>query len=225
MPTAHHGAEAPRAAEHHIGLARTVAAVVAVGRADDHVGEAVAVHVASRRDAPACLIVRPVAPDHEALRRSQRRQVQYLSPADCGAEAAGGAEHHPGLAGIGACATIGEEMAACGRAHDQVGEAVAIYVASRRDAQARLVKVEVALDDEALRRGQRRQVQHLPPGRVRRAEATRAAEHHIGLAGNFAAVVTAGRADDQVGEAVAVHIASRRDAPARPVPPRIALDD
>ncbi len=47
----------------------------------------------------------------------------------------------------------------------------------------------------------------------------------IGLAGIAAAIVAQGRPDDQVVEAVAIDIAGRRDAPARVVAGRIALDD
>ena len=54
-------------AEHHIGLAGIAAAVVAVGRADDQVVEAVAVDVAGRGDAAAGLVAVGIALDDEAV--------------------------------------------------------------------------------------------------------------------------------------------------------------
>ena len=151
-------AEARRLAEHHIGLAGIVAAVVAAVRPDDQVGEAVAVDVARRGDAVAGVVARRIALDDEAVgrRESVVRSITCRPPAVDRAEARRLAEHHIGLAGIGAA------VVAAGRADDQVGEAVAVDVARRGDAAAGLVARRIALDDEAVGGRERREVDHLP---------------------------------------------------------------
>ena len=75
----------------------------------------------------------------------------------------------------------------------------------------------IAPDDEAVVRGQIAQVDG--------ARARRLAEHHIGRAGvGEVALGGAGRTDDQVVDAVAVHVARRRHAPPGPVIQRPAMD-
>src|SRR6185369_13135249 len=115
------------------------------------------------------------------------------------------------------------------RPDDQVGEAVAVDVTSRRNTVAGSVTGRIALDDEALDGGEARadvgKIDHRAAGAVHRPEPRRLAEHHIGLAGLDAAVVARRRADDQVGEAITIHVARRRGAPAGIVAYAIALDD
>ena len=94
------------------------------------------------------------------------------------AKPAGLAEDDIGLAGIGAA------IVAVRRADDEVVEAVAVDVAGRGDAAARLVVGGVALDDEPVGRSEGREVD----GR----EAAGLAENDIGLAGMAAAIVGRG---------------------------------
>ena len=120
------------------------------------------------------------------------------------------AEQHVGFAGIAAA------VVATRRADDQVGETVAIDVARGADAAAQAIPLEVAPDHEALRGSETRsrigERDHGAAAAVDNAEARGLAEHNIGLARAAAPVVGTGRADDQVGEAVAVHVADRSDS-------------
>ena len=130
------------------------------------------------------IVIRRIALDDEAVGGRERREVDHLpvEPAgvDRGAEARRLAEHHVGLAGIVAA------VVAARRPDDQIGEAVAVHVAGRGDAEAGIVIRRIALDDEAVGGRERREIDHLPvePAGVDRvAEARRLAEHHVSLAG------------------------------------------
>ena len=54
-------------AEDHIGLTGIVAAIIAKGRPDDHIIEAIAIHISSGGDAIARPVVRRIALDDEPL--------------------------------------------------------------------------------------------------------------------------------------------------------------
>ena len=129
------------------------------------------------------------------------------------------AEYHIGLASVGA-AIVSE-----GAPDDQVGKAIAVDVARRRNAGAGVVVCQIALDNEALRRCKGRKVDHRAAGAIDRAEAPCTTEHDIAFAGVGAAIVSERRSDDQVGETIAVYVPGRRDTPAGLVECRIALDD
>ena len=85
--------------------------------ADDHVGEAVAVHIAGRGDWKPGEVVCRRAAELEAVAAVEARQI------DVGGEATGMAEHHIAGAGKGAV-----RVGAVG-ADDDVGEAVAVDIA------------------------------------------------------------------------------------------------
>jgi hypothetical protein len=100
-------------------------------------------------------------------------------------------------------------------------EAVIVDVAGRGDLPAELVEGDVADDREA--RGRADVVGEVEVEReLRRAAA--AAEDDIGLAGVGAAIVVAERGDEDVVEAVAVHVARGRHVAAGLVVRGIALD-
>ena len=81
------------------------------------------------------------------------------------------AEDDIGLAGIVAAADV---AARARRADEEVVEAVAVDIAGRGDAAARMVVVDIALDDEAVGR--------IEGSEVDVAEARRLAENDIGRA-------------------------------------------
>ena len=193
-----------RPAEDHIGLAGIGAAIVAGQRADDEVVKAVAVDVAGRGNAPAGQVAVGIALDDEPVGRREAGKVDRGEPCRF-------AEDDIGLAGIDAA------IVAARRADDEVVKSVAIDVAGRRDAPARIVAGGIALDDEPVGRGE--------GGKVDRAEPCRFAEDDIGLAGIAAAIVAVRGADDEVVIAVAVDVARRGDAEAGLVAVCVALDD
>ena len=86
------------------------------------------------------------------MRGGERRQVDHLAAAHVRAEAPARAEHHIGLARRGAA------IVSKTRPDDEILEAVAIDVPRRGNADAGPVTGRIALDDEALRCGERRQV-------------------------------------------------------------------
>ena len=86
----------------------------------------------------------------------------------------------------------------------------------------------IALDDEALRRGKRGEVDDLTRETRRRhgrAKSVAGAKHHVGLASSGTAVISAPGPNDEVVEAVAIDVPRRGDGEACPVHPRVALDD
>ena len=87
-------------------------------------------------------------------------------------------------------------------ADDQVGEAVAVDVAGRRDRNAALVDGRHAAELETIRAIESREVEI-------GAEARGLAEHHVARSGHAAVWIGPFGADDQVGEAVAVDVARR----------------
>ena len=111
--------EPGRLAEDDIGFAGVGAAIVATGRANDDVVEAVTVDIACGRDAASEGIECGIALDDEAQARGERGQV------DIGVEelASSPAEDDIGLAGV-AAAIVAER-----RADDDVVKAVAIDIA------------------------------------------------------------------------------------------------
>ncbi|GAG66345.1 unnamed protein product, partial [marine sediment metagenome] len=60
-------AEANPRPEHHIGLARAIATVIAKPCADDQIVKAIAVDIAGGRDADACLVSIEIALDDKTL--------------------------------------------------------------------------------------------------------------------------------------------------------------
>src|SRR5262249_12024332 len=119
--------------EHHIGFAGVGCAVVAIAGADNHVVEAVTVHVTGRRDPTARLVANSVTLDHETLRRSERCEVDHLAPTDQRAEATGTAEDHVGRAAIG--------KTDFWRTDQQVVIAIAVHIAGRRYRTSHIIVV------------------------------------------------------------------------------------
>ena len=211
-------AKAAGPAEHHVAVAGVgfdIARRVAALGADDQVVEAVAVDVAGGGDRAAGQVAGILADDDEAAAAGGD-----VGQVDGRAKAAGPAEHHVAVAGVGF--DIARRVAALG-ADDQVVEAVAVDVAGRGDRDAGPVVAILAEDCQtAAAGGDGCQVDG-------RAKAARLAEDHVAVAGviglDIARRVAARRADDQVVEAVAVDVAGRRDRDARIVAGILAEDD
>jgi hypothetical protein len=123
------------------------AAGVAIRCADDQIGEAVAVDVAGSGHAAAAVVAGALAVDDEAaVAGGDRRQLDGA--------AAALAEDQIAAPGVGAMRRM-----AIVRPDDQVGEAVAVEVAGRRDTVATGVVGTLAVDDEAAAAvGDRREV-------------------------------------------------------------------
>src|SRR5205085_571201 len=96
------------------------------------------------------------------------------------------------------------------RADDQIGEAVAIDVAGRRDASPRIIAGDAALDLEPIRRAKMRQVDDA-------TEPACLAEDHIGRARLSATAVIPRSPDDDVRETIAIDVARRGHAAAREI--------
>jgi hypothetical protein len=186
-------------------VAGVAAAKLAQGCADDQIVDPVAVDVAGAGDALACLIEGLVALNDESVAGGKTGQI------DIGARRAQLAEDDIGLPGVAA----GE--VAAGRADNEVVDAVAIDVASRRDACTGKVRRGAALDREAVSGGQAPQIDI-------GARDPRLAEDDIGLSGKAPAIIIAGSADDQIVDPVAINVSGRRNR-ARQVQGRIALDE
>ena len=259
-------AEAVGAAVDHVGIA-----AVAAARGDDQVAQPVAVDIARARHAVAGRPRIVVAPDHEAIRRGQRGQVD---PAAVGAGAEddvaraarplGGAKHEVGAAvavhvaggghAPGAAAGVAADREALGggqaaevdhgaavrtrrsetvlrpedhvgtRPHsrarragnEEVGQPVAVDIPRRRNGDAGLVAGGCPLDHETPAGVEAVEVDH-PAAAQPGSERAGAAEDHVGRARIRAARVHARRADEDIGEAVAIDVAGRRHAGARRV--------
>ena len=214
-------AKALVAAENHIGFPGVVAAVVAKKRADNDVVKAVAVDVAGGGDAVTCVIEVGVALDDEALLAGETRHIDV--------DRDGASENHIGFAGVVWDRGVNAAVIAGIRADDEIGEAVAVDVAGRRDAAAEPVALGVAGDDEARRRrGEVSEVDFLAPGGwIDGAETAGGSEHHIGGAGGGDAVAffVDMRADNDIVIAVAVDVAGVGDADAGTVAGVAADDD
>ena len=117
-------------AKQHIGLAGAAATVVATGRANDEIVEAVAIDVSGRRNAAARKVIGRITLDLEALRPGECAEVYHLASADVADVEGLRAEQHIGLAGL--TATVITPRCA----DDHIIEAVAIEVAGRRNAYA-----------------------------------------------------------------------------------------
>ena len=161
-------------------------------RADDQVGETVAVDVASGRDAPTTRVAGESTVDHEtASACSDRRQVDGA--------AAGLAENDVAAARIRAHRRIAQR-----HSDNHVGETIAVDVTSTRDAPAHVVIGPPAVDHEAATAGSDR-------GEIDRAAGF--AENDVAATAirtrNRKAVMSA---DDQVGKPVAIDITGRRHA-------------
>ena len=200
--------EAARRAEHDIGGAAVEKArAVVVVSADDHIVEAVAVDVAGSRHREAGIIARRLTDDLEAA--GARRNGAEVDRR----QARSGAEQDIGRTGIGAAGVVVER-----RRDDDVGETVAIDVASRGDRISRQVVGRLA--DELEAAGAVRDV-----GKVDGRRRRRRAEHDVGRAGiRVSAEIITVCPDDDVGEAVAVHIAGRGDPAAGLVDTGLADD-
>ena len=123
------------AAIEDIGLAGTVAAVVAAIGSDDQVVKAVAIDVPCRRDALAEIVTVCIPKNGEALPGGYMVDIDDGATGDHRTEAGGLAEDHIGFAGIRTPVT-GEW-----RPDDQVVEAVAIDVPGRRETPAGTVTI------------------------------------------------------------------------------------
>ena len=195
------------AAEDHIAAAGIAAGGgVAVVRTNDQVGQTVAVDVARARHAKAAPVPSALTVDHEAT-------CAGCHCAEVHSRSAGLPEHHIAAAGLAAGGGVATE-----RSDDQVRQAVAIDIAGARDTKAAVVKRGFAVDDEAAGAGCDRAEVH--------RQAAGLAEHHIAAAGiDACGRVAMVRTDDQVSQAVAVHIAGTRHADAAFVSPALAVDD
>src|SRR4051794_12110449 len=113
-------------------------------------------------------------------------------------EAAGMPEDHIGRSGTGIAAVVEDG------ADDYVGDAVPIDVAGVRHRETCAITRVLALDLEAT--GPQGDAVEVDRG----GEAARVPEHHIGGPSKRAATAIEGCPDDQVGDAVAVHVARCR---------------
>ena len=121
-------------------------------------------------------------------------------------------EDDKAAAGVGATGRVG----AAGT-EDQVGEAVAVDVASRGDRGAQFVTGALAIDHEAAATG----------GNVRKLDRRRAgaAEDDVAATGVCTRRGVEGRADDQVGQTVAVDVAGQGHRDTGAVTAAFAVDD
>src|SRR6185436_2910300 len=127
-------------AEHDIAAPRDLARRrIAVARADNYVGEAVAVDIACAGDAAAAAVICALAVDDESASAGGDGREVDGSPR-------GPAEHDIAVPCALACRRI-----AAVRADNQVGEAVAVDVARRSNAGSAAVVLALAVDDEAAR--------------------------------------------------------------------------
>src|SRR6202008_2380127 len=91
-----------------------------------------------------------------------------------------------------------------GGADDEIGEAVAVHIPGRGDRPPAVVERRLAIDLET--------IAAVEAGKLkRRAETRGLAENHIGGARVVAVRVGERGADDQIREALAVHVAGRSD--------------
>src|SRR5690606_7260545 len=191
------------AAEDQVGGAAVVAAILVAGCRHHEVGDTVAVHVAGGRDRKAGPIVIFFTDQLEpggAARLPDRAEVDLpVRSGQVGKVLA--AEYHVRRTRVDAAngMVVG--------ADDDVGDAVAIHVAGRRDRETGFVirgphefEPAKALTDAAE-----------TDGAVggERGEVL-AAEHDVDAAAVFAARLDSIGADDEIGKAVAVHVARRR---------------
>ena len=192
------GTEARGPTKHQVAFARAALAPrISEPCADDHVVDAVAVHVPRGARGHSAIVTRINAVDDEAVGPVKARELET------GAEARGLTEHHEVLARIGPAARI---TVIC--ADDQVSDAVAVNVARVAHRPADGVVHINAVDDEAVGAIQARE---LEAG----AEARGLAEHHVVFAGVFPAVRRSmPRADDHVVDTVAVHVPRGAHRPA-----------
>ena len=151
-----------------------------------------------------------IAPYDESAGRRQERHVKGLPVVAIRlTEIAVAAENHIGF--TGALTAIVIER----RADNEVIKPVAVDVAGRRHAASQLIVRAVARDDEAVIGGKAVNLDHLAAVRGGSAETVGFSVHNVGLAGVTMGVVAEHRADDNVGEAVAIDIAGAGNAPAQ----------
>jgi len=192
-------------AEYDITLTGTTGTVgIGVRRADNQVGQAVAVDVARAADRKAGPVVAIDAVDGKAARAV--RHVRQLDRRGSGL-----AEHDITLAGFSVAVGIG----AVG-ADDYVEDTVAVDVARAADRFARAVVAIDAVDDKAARA--------VHDIRQLDRTAVRFAEHDVTLAGVVTVRVGVRRAHDKVVQAVAVHVADGADRSAGKVRAIDAVD-
>ena len=197
------GGEAAGLAEHHIAFTRAVLCVPRPGAArsaDDQIGEPVAVDVPRRGDGAAGAVVIVASPEDEpAIARRDGAQAQS------GAKAARFAEHDIALARLD---RVVARHTGITRAHDQIGEPIAVDVARPRHRESGLIAALLALEREAAIA--RRDGGEVDAG----AKPARLAKHHIALTrlgrGGPRRAGIAG-ADDEIVEAIAIDVARRGD--------------
>ncbi len=123
------------------------------------------------------------------------------------------AEYHiatPGIAASGSSAFVCPD--------NQVGNAVAIHISGAGNADTTTVIIGLTVDDKAA--GARRNRRKIDGGR------SRLAEHHIATPGIGAGCgIAEFRPDNQVGKAVAIHIAGTRNTAPTPVTQALAIDN
>ena len=163
-----------------------------IDRADQHIGVAIAVHIAGRGHG----ISGEVAPRHaieaKAIAAIQRAEIE------AGCPATGLPEDHIAGPGIGAPAGVG-----VAGADDQVGIAIPVHIAGRGDGAAAAVTGRHAIKTKAGAAIQRAEIEAGRP-------AAGLAEDHIAGPGTAVSAWVGGiGADDQVGIAIAIHIAGR----------------
>ena len=210
----------------HVGLPRTIAAVIAIACPDDHIGVAIAIDIPRRRNRIAKFIVCRIALDDEA-------GIAEAGGVNICTRRSGFSPDHVGLPSI-ADGDSDDVVIADGDSDDgviaivgpdeQIGVAIAIDIPGRRNRPAKLIIRRIALDDEAgiTKIGG---VDNPPIIGALGAERTRFPPNHVGLAGIVAAVIAIVGPDDQIGVAIAIDIPGRRNRPAKLITRRIALDD
>ena len=159
-------------------------AVRAVRAAHNHIGQAVGVDIACRRDTEATVITRCSARDHEAAHTRglpHRREVDLVR--------VGLAKHHIAAA---------IERRTVARTHDHVGIAVAVDVARCRNREAGPIAARLRVDDKTTGTHSRGHIAQVDFG------GARLAIDHVSMARRLLVLT-----NEQVGIAIAVDVAGR----------------
>ena len=150
--------EARTRSENNVGLAGPVAAVLAIGRTDEQIIEAVAVDIAGRRDAGTghiTIVIHPAALIslyNEALTRRECFKIDDSAPIQIHAKADVGPKHHISFPSV--FMIVGAYRVGLRRTNNQIRKAVAVDVTGRGNTKSGFVTRGLALDDETFRRGQ-----------------------------------------------------------------------
>jgi hypothetical protein len=174
-----------RLAPDDVGRAGVRAAGIVARRADDNLGLAVAVQVGDRGDRRARLVSRRLALHDEAV-GAAGGGICEIDAAGCGL-----APDHEGRTGIGRRAVLH-----AGRADQDLAAAVAVQVGDAPDRRPGAVAAMHAVDDQRRQR----------VGDHRAGAGRRRSEMDEDAPGIDCLVVVARRADDEVGNAVAIEV-------------------